>query len=174
MQTFVPYDDYYKIGRSLDNKRLGKQRVEAMQILNCLYKPNRWQNHPAVRMWRGYHEALKHYQNWIMMAWMERGFKNTMAWAKTRTTFEDFERPWWFGNEDIHRSHRLMLVYKSIGEYLQKEKIDTFNWYAKQGWHEEYIKHVDNFEGYIWPVELKGGYKPKEKLIIPQELLDGI
>jgi hypothetical protein len=171
MQTFVPYDDYYKIGQSLDDKRLGKQRVEAMQILNCLYKPNRWQNHPAVRMWQGFHEALKHYQNWIMMAWMERGFKNKMKWAKTNTTFYTFKRPWWFGNEDIHRTHRMMLVRKSIEVYLKRGDTKTFEWYANQGWHLEYIENLDNFEGYIWPIKTKTKRPPKEKLEIPRELI---
>lgn len=33
MQTFLPYPDLLKSVQCLDNKRLGKQRVEAMQIL---------------------------------------------------------------------------------------------------------------------------------------------
>jgi hypothetical protein len=38
MQTFMPYSDFEKTARCLDNKRLGKQRVEAWQILNTLNK----------------------------------------------------------------------------------------------------------------------------------------
>jgi len=33
MQTFLPYPDLRDSVACLDNKRLGKQRVEAMQIL---------------------------------------------------------------------------------------------------------------------------------------------
>lgn len=36
MQTFLPYPDYARSARVLDNKRLGKQRVESKQILQVL------------------------------------------------------------------------------------------------------------------------------------------
>lgn len=36
MQTFLPYPDFTKSARVLDNKRLGKQRVECLQILKTL------------------------------------------------------------------------------------------------------------------------------------------
>lgn len=56
MQTFLPYPDFELSARFLDRQRLGKQRVEAWQILNVLEElkiPGRtpaWRNHPAVRM----------------------------------------------------------------------------------------------------------------------------
>lgn len=53
MQTFLPYTDPEKCARVLDNKRLGKQRVEAIQILNVLLgvtQTKGWRNHPAVKM----------------------------------------------------------------------------------------------------------------------------
>ena len=62
MQTFLPYSDFERSAKTLDYKRLGKQRVEAYQILQALSDPNYgWQNHPAVKMWRGYEEALVAY-----------------------------------------------------------------------------------------------------------------
>ncbi len=36
MQTFLPYPDFKESFRALDSKRLGKQRVEAFQILNAI------------------------------------------------------------------------------------------------------------------------------------------
>lgn len=60
MMTFLPHEDFEKSAQSLDYRRLGKQRVEAMQIYNCLLKPTRWKNHPAVLMWSGYEDALAH------------------------------------------------------------------------------------------------------------------
>lgn len=36
MQTFLPYPSIIKSLRCLDNKRLGKQRVETLQILRAL------------------------------------------------------------------------------------------------------------------------------------------
>lgn len=36
MQTFLPYASYTKSAKALDNKRLGKQRVETLQVLQVL------------------------------------------------------------------------------------------------------------------------------------------
>ena len=90
----------------LDNKRLGKQRVEALQILRtlrkgpqicteCSYpfsygccggygkpKTTPWYNHPAVRMWKGYEIALMYYMHAMCYEWVvNRGYKDT-CWVK--------------------------------------------------------------------------------------------
>ena len=79
MQTFLPYADFSKTIKVLDYKRLGKQRVEALQILKALHDPkNGWYHHPAVKMWVGYDEALKHYMNCCIREWILRGYENTM------------------------------------------------------------------------------------------------
>jgi hypothetical protein len=50
MQTFLPYESYARSAAVLDRQRLGKQRVEAMQILRVLAGETAgWGNHPAVR-----------------------------------------------------------------------------------------------------------------------------
>ena len=55
MQTFLPYPDLRASCVVLDDRRLGKQRVETFQILRALTWPEyAWKNHPAVRMWRGF------------------------------------------------------------------------------------------------------------------------
>lgn len=36
MQTFLPYSDFTKSAQCLDNRRLGKQRVECLQILQTI------------------------------------------------------------------------------------------------------------------------------------------
>ena len=64
MQTFLPYADFVKTAKCLDYRRLGKQRVEAFQILNILEGKTTkagWKHHPAVLMWKGYENALKKY-----------------------------------------------------------------------------------------------------------------
>ena len=59
VQTFLPYPDFRRTAEALDSPRLGKQRVETLQILRALELPEYgWGNHPAVRMWRGYTPAL--------------------------------------------------------------------------------------------------------------------
>jgi len=77
MQTFLPIASFNDSATSLDYRRLGKQRVEAYQILNTLRKPNRWRNHPAVKMWKGYEVALIAYGCLVCLAWKDLGYKDT-------------------------------------------------------------------------------------------------
>ena len=80
MQTFLPYDDFERSARALDRKRLGKQRVETIQVVRALTRPGYgWVNHPAVLMWRGFEEALGRYGFTCCQAWVELGFGNTCA-----------------------------------------------------------------------------------------------
>ena len=52
MQTFAPYADFEQSLRTLHLKRLGKQRVEVIQIVRALTVPGyAWSSHPAVLMW---------------------------------------------------------------------------------------------------------------------------
>jgi len=75
MQTFLPFPDFQKSARILDNRRLGKQRVETLQILRALTYPNAaWRNHPAVKMWRNHRHALALYGVTICREWRSRGF----------------------------------------------------------------------------------------------------
>ena len=63
MQTFLPYSDFGKTTICLDNKRLNKQIVEGVQILQCIMGrgSTRWRNHPVVKMWMGYEISLYYY-----------------------------------------------------------------------------------------------------------------
>ena len=80
MQTFLPYDDPAKSARILDYKRLGKQRVETIQLLNILLRltdKKGFSNHPATRMWKGYEPYLvKVYLKAMLVEWSRRGYNN--------------------------------------------------------------------------------------------------
>lgn len=123
MQTFVPYDSFEKSFKVLDYKRLGKQRVEALQILNVLNNPESsvgWRNHPAVLMWKGYEDCLRLYHDLCISEWTSRGYRNNMKYfiLDKMTDFSEIEYPWWFGNENMHRSHRARLIQKNRDFYL--------------------------------------------------------
>jgi hypothetical protein len=54
MQTFLPVANFKESAKILDYRRLGKQRVEARQILNALQgKSKGWANHPATKCGEG-------------------------------------------------------------------------------------------------------------------------
>lgn len=118
MQTFLPYRDFEKTAASLDMKRLGKQRVETLQIVKAILTPTQkgWQNHPAVNMWRGYLGSLLDYQVAICYEWVaNRGYKDTCL-EKTELLLESADLgisdPPWLGNEAVHVSHQSNLVQK--------------------------------------------------------------
>ena len=137
MQTFLPFPSFHDSLRVLDNKRLGKQRLEAMQLVNSTLKlkidPNArigWANHPARSMWNGYLDALKLYHNLAIDEWVRRGFKNTMVQYDLP---EVVPMPPWMGQEKFHASHRANL--------LRKDPI----FYGQYGWTD------DPTTPYFWP-----------------------
>jgi len=139
VQTFLPYKDFYRSGKSLDNKRLGKQRVEVLQMLNKIHgltKGNGWTNHPCTKMWSATPNALVEYGIQICTAWRERDFKDTCL-EKIKAHFKKeltHNMPQWLGREDLHISHKSKLIQKNYTFY-------------KPLWPEV----PENLE-YIWPV----------------------
>lgn len=117
MQTFLPYSSFQKSAACLDNKRLGKQRVEAMQILNVLAgKTTAWKHHPAVLMWSGYEKALRQYLRAVVMEWRRRGFKNSIR-VPREAALLPHEFPWWIGSRRFHSSQRSNLLRKDGRHY---------------------------------------------------------
>ena len=119
MQTFMPYGpDYSKSVKSLDNKRLGKQRVETYQILKALLGESKgWTNHPATRMWRGHEFQLYEYQTATCAEWSRRGFKDTVIESTKNLIMEKGVRPTynapdWASNKALAITHRANLYLK--------------------------------------------------------------
>jgi len=200
VNTFLTHSDFVKSAQSLDRQRLGKQRVEAYQILLILenldllasifslpyngsnladwiktiasiYKQLDYfyvvrdgvlyitpkisvksdvlptdriiklgfANHPAIRMWYGYQEALKYYINCHIDEWIKRGYKNTM---KKYDIIGIPNMPSWVYSEDFHRVHRAALITK---ELQRREK----PWYIN---NPLFIVEKDRFNDYIWPI----------------------
>ena len=120
MQTFLPEKSFIESVQVLDWRRLGKQRVEAHQILNVLLgrtQTKGWRNHPITKMWAGYENALKVYFNICVHEWIRRGYRNTMKLEEMPETPIDY--PHWFGNEQFHSSHRANLLRKDYEYYSQ-------------------------------------------------------
>ena len=119
MQTFLPYSSYSKSLKVLDWRRLGKQRVEAKQILNVLLdrtETKGWRNHPITRMWDGYEPALQLYHNMCITEWIDRGYNNNML---LEDITEPIIYPHWLGDFEFHSSHRANLLRKDLEYYSQ-------------------------------------------------------
>lgn len=137
MQTFLPYSNFNKCAKTLDNKRLGKQRVEAWQILRTIKAGDSakgWRNHPAVNMWRGHEIALCAYGIAMCNEWIVRGFNDNLKGKfveamldyepqvdfKLPVGIEDIQalyNPIWIGDDRIHLSHQSNLIRKDPDYY---------------------------------------------------------
>ncbi|MGI9089699.1 MAG: MSMEG_6728 family protein [Gemmatimonadaceae bacterium] len=123
MNTFLPYADFEAAARALDERRLGKQRVEGFQILRAIHIPTYgWQNHPAVRMWRGHEGSLLEYTRAMCREWVLRGHPDTVS-ASIEREFahviptERYAPPSWLGDRDLHLSHQSNLLRKDPDFY---------------------------------------------------------
>jgi len=137
MQTFLPYSDFYLTASCLDRARLGKQRVEALQILQTLSgRPSTWSNHPAVRMWRGAERFLCVYGMIICSEWIQRGYRDSCfkKIASFRKLFPKDQTPPVWITKEFTEAHQSNLLRK----YPE--------WYQQFGWE------VPNNLEYIWPV----------------------
>jgi Pyrimidine dimer DNA glycosylase len=136
MQTFLPVADFPESARLLDSPRLGKQRVECLQVLRALELPDYgWANHPVVTMWRGHTAGLVVYSLAMVRVWRERGFADT-----TETLIAEFAPdaaaltqaeaaaagllPSWIGDEELHLSHRSNLLAKDPEFYRSRFPAD--------------------------------------------------
>lgn len=154
MQTFIPFDDFRASAKALDRQRLGKQRVEAKQILLALDRVKHgetervgWVNHPAVKMWAGHEAALARYGVNVCVEWISRGYiDNMLPWFTAEIERHGVHLadhlPEWWGDQIVHKSHMAMLLRKDRDHYqiefeLSDEAVD--------------IMLVD-YPNYIWPV----------------------
>lgn len=138
MQTFVPAGPDLRLGfTQLDYRRLGKQRVEAWQILNILRgvdnngnprTPGGWANHPAVKMWRGFPHGLAYYGKLCCEEWVARGYNDTLL-ERFQSVIDEYEaeRDWasgtfviwppWLFDDCVAETHRSNLIRKAPEHY---------------------------------------------------------
>lgn len=144
MQTFLPDPSFAESARVLDNKRLGKQRIECKQILNAIVNGGGWARHPAVRMWIGYEGALIKYYNVIVTEWKYRGYKHNMKLGPLVRGRDQWDPPMppWLGLEVFHKSHKSKLISKYPEHY-------SLIWPT-----------VSDQLPYFWPVDKEGNLDP--------------
>lgn len=145
MQTFLPCPQFQKSAQCLDDKRLGKQRVETLQILmanrqgpKILWSPEYgfrwgaelrddlpgfsiratpWYGHPCSEMWREYQSALSWYGLVVCDEWVRRGFVDNTALKIREFMTEQPTWPSWLTDDRLHASHRSSLLRKDSVHY---------------------------------------------------------
>jgi hypothetical protein len=143
MQTFLPYSSFKLSALMLDRQRLGKQRVEAKQVLQSMLDLDRFgdpgntgqafTNHPIHEQWRDYAPALLSYTRYICEEWVERGYQdNVIPWLDKAAQVRELPMlyqgdlremgllPWWLGEGKLHILHRANLLAKNFDWYSQR------------------------------------------------------
>lgn len=154
MQTFLTFPERFSsTAQILDNKRLGKQRVEAKQILltnqkyidyQSTYTPFSvpshlaWRNHPAVKMWRGYEGMLALYGAAMCREWIKRGYKDSLLpFFEEIVVKSPLNYPKWLTDpktiERVTLTHRQSLLFKDPVHYSK------------------YFPNDNPVYGYYWP-----------------------
>lgn len=129
MQTFMPFPDFEQTAKCLDWRRLGKQRVEALQIWDVIdgIKHSKgnvpmiskgWKNHPAVKMWQNHVECLRLYGSIICQEWKNRGYNDNLLSVFGKIDY-NCKIPFWLGNERFHLGHKSNLLRKDFKHYSQ-------------------------------------------------------
>ena len=161
VNTFLPFADFKQSAQCLDWQRLGKQRVEAKQIIAILESNDMdaaaklpFGHHPAVKMWIGHVAALKLYFNECVKEWIRRGYKNNLP------LYDDSEvkvsMPWFIGWPPFHLSHQASLFRKKTDFYCS-----SFSALQKY----EQLHSL----GYLWPsdvaIEMRSTYLTSSNVI---------
>ena len=155
VNTFIIVPDIVKTAQLLDTKRLGKQRIEALEIINCLEEfdktgkiTSKWGNHPVVKCWMGFTNHLKVYYNIILREWINRGYNNNMEFYQIENenlyhivpcnfhnnsivfcgTYNYYSFPFWVAFYPFYMSHQASLCRKYPKYYssLLREELNYF------------------------------------------------
>ncbi len=145
MQTFLPSVSFQLSAMILDDKRLNKQIIEAKTIHNSITGINpSWMNHPIVKMWKDYPDALALYYNECLHQWKDVRHRNhSYEPIKVDVGIDEYDMkyiyhvseydivlfPSWLGDERLHSSHRANLLRKD------------YQFYSKYEWNENTMKY---------------------------------
>jgi hypothetical protein len=142
LKKYKNHSEYFltKDGKYFKCKKINKKILKEKGYRILL---GGFSNHPIVKMWVGYTDALKLYINASIKEWLSRGYKNTMKiyTFNDRLKYLMIRPPWWFESKKFHNNHKLSLLLK---ERDRKEK--PFYWNNKN-FTENYSD--GDFE-YIW------------------------
>lgn len=163
VNTFITSSYLPNTFKDLDYRRLGKQRVEAKQIIDILEKIDAGEDvssigfasHTATKMWIGYTNALKAYYNLCLDEWINRGYKNKMVkydidetrFTNRESVFDGVKTT--FLTEDTEysfppfTSFRPFILFHRSALYKKDPK------YYVKFLNEELEPYVDL--GYLWP-----------------------
>lgn len=128
---YLPSKSFRKSVGCLDDDRLKQQMHNALIILDQLSKPEPVEGEePAIAMWRGYSGALKKLATMCIQEMWKRDI--TVRQEDEVVETENALKPWWVGEERLHKNHQGNL-----------KRLDE-DYY-------EFTEEVDKYDRYVWP-----------------------
>lgn len=131
MQIFIPFPCVRKSLKSLDYKRLGKQRLEAWQIIRIIRgETTGYQKHPIISTYRKYLPAVIDYYNKCLEEWENRGYQNDKL-QPIKLDSEPERPPFWDYKEFTDRHQAILrakdpLFYTVEKGFLAEPKESCF------------------------------------------------
>lgn len=132
MQVFRPYIDWRKSARVLDDRRLGKQRVECKQVLNAILRKlglivdgkRGWLNHPIVLTYfnsgRPYIADLAGFFRACVDEWRARGYSSSITLEDISGLLSRVDSAEGTPVTHVHEvEYRRILLLKDLNYYFQ-------------------------------------------------------
>lgn len=124
MLTLLPYEDFSETAKVLDDRRLTRARIHALECLNHVLglpvKEPKKEGTPPHRLWYGYPAYLALYGTELCLEYIDRQlldpknliqeFVDRTRWYSLDPEGPKWDRPPWLSDEQLHRSHRAHLV----------------------------------------------------------------
>jgi hypothetical protein len=153
VNTFLVDEDFRESAKKLDNRRLGKQRVEAYQILNLIENIRILSNQCGIRCMGDFQEFVREIKKWyqkkpfvyilsgdFLIEHLKQGDEHE-EWNKNKITVETGERvikmgfcnhpivEMWFGYEDALKEY----IDCHIDEWMARGYKNTMKRYGVKG-----------------------------------------
>ena len=139
IKILVPLTDITDCVAVMSDYDLKKQRFNIRKTLRFLAGKIQLMNPDKIRMmWEGHEEFLTYYFNASTVFLKQRGHTVGPP-MKSKSSFTEISMPFWWGDDRLHRNHRLILSQ------------DDREFYSKYKWEDQLDLEKSN--KYYWPVK---------------------
>lgn len=164
---YIPTHNLDRCFIKFDDNLLREQRSECFKIMASINQENKEQLHPCVQMWVDYKQFLMLFTNKCMDECDKRGFTNHTYFHYLQSDIGDNPtKPWWWGWDRLHLSHRAGLIHKDPDTY-EPRYLNVPAFYLVRGyiwpskWTPEAINDGNNYHKYFSRIGRPAIDKPK-------------
>lgn len=132
--TYLPYPDFRAFAKVFDNDLLLGQQLTVIEVVDILHSDTFGLEyyHPGVQMWKDFEPQLCElgislYEESVKRKLGDPKIKAKLEWQLECATGGSYtlELPPWFGNKNLHLSHRSYLIGMNFEHYSLHFDQDT-------------------------------------------------